>query len=72
MIAAVLDRIEGDQAVLLFGEEEKQIIFPKKYLPSQIVEGDYLNFEITIDQEATAKAKREAASLLEKLKEQNQ
>lgn len=71
MMSVVIDRFENDKAILLFEDEEKSVIFPKKYLPRDVDEGDYLRINIVADKEATNAARKEAKELLEKLKKQN-
>ena len=61
---AVIDRFEGEKAVLLVGEEERQVVFPAKELPEDLNEGDYLRMNIVYDMDATRSAREEAASLL--------
>ena len=65
MISAYLDRFEGNLAVLLLGEEEKKVNFPKSFLPEDAGEGDYLKIEISRDEEKTAEAEAEALRLLQ-------
>ena len=65
MISAYLDRFEGNLAVLLLGEEEKKVNFPKAFLPEEVGEGDYLRIEISRDEEKTAEAEAEALRLLQ-------
>ena len=64
---AVIDRFEGENAVLLVGEDEQQVIFPAKELPAGLNEGDYLRMNIVYDTDATQSAQEEAARLLESL-----
>lgn len=66
-VKAVIDRFEGNKAVLLLGEEETQAIWPRKNLPHDVEEGDLLQVMIEIDVEATASAKAEAESLLQQV-----
>ncbi|MBQ7516169.1 MAG: DUF3006 domain-containing protein [Schwartzia sp.] len=71
-IQAVIDRYEGDRAVLLLGEKESaSAVFPSAFLPPGTDEGDHLKITITRDRRATARAGREAASLLAALRERN-
>ena len=65
MISAYLDRFEGDLAVLLLGDEEKKVNFPRSFLPEGISEGKYLKLEIEPDAEADARAEQEALELLQ-------
>lgn len=64
MIAAYIDRFEGELAVLLLGDEERKVNFPKAFLPAEAGEGDYLKIDIVKDEEATARAEQEALELL--------
>ncbi|MDF2563981.1 MAG: hypothetical protein K0Q53_376 [Massilibacillus sp.] len=68
---AVIDRFEDKKAVLLVGEDEIPVIFPKKYLPAQIGEGDYVKIEIFYDEAETKKANAEAKALQQLAVEQN-
>ncbi|SFT53662.1 Protein of unknown function [Selenomonas sp. GACV-9] len=64
MISAYIDRIEGDLAVLLLGDDMKKVNFPVSYLPENVGEGDYLKLELSYDKEATEQAEQEALDLL--------
>jgi hypothetical protein len=66
-VKAVIDRFEGNKAVLLVGEEENQAVWLRKFLPSDVEEGDILQVNWQIDHEATAAAKAEAESLLQQV-----
>ena len=66
-ITAVVDRFEGDKAVLLLADETKQVAFPRVCLPSEVKEGDCLTVMIEIDEERTREARAEAESLLAEL-----
>jgi hypothetical protein len=60
---AVIDRFEGDKAVLLVGEEEDRLVVPRSSLPAGAKEGLWLQVDVaddrvlsaTIDQVETAK-----------------
>jgi len=72
LIKAVIDRFEGDKAVLLFEDsEEKQVLWPKDKLPKPVSEGDILAIEVKVDDEATRIARKEATKLLQRVLEQN-
>lgn len=71
IIKAVIDRFEGDKAVLLFDDTEDQVVWPKDELPDSAAEGDILAIQIAIDAEATALARKEAAALLQRVLKQN-
>jgi hypothetical protein len=66
-IKAVIDRFESDKAVLLIGEFETAVIWPKNSLPTTAKEGDYLIIQLSIDEKATGEAKNEADQLLKEL-----
>lgn len=72
LIKAVIDRFEGDKAVLLFEDnEEQQVLWPKDKLPKPVSEGDILAIEVKVDGEATQIARTEATKLLQRVLEQN-
>ncbi len=64
---AVIDRFEGESAVLLVGEDERQVLFPVRELPEGLNEGDYLRMNIMYDVDATRNAQEEAQRLLDAL-----
>ena len=65
---AVIDRFEGDNAVLLVGKDERQAVFPTAGLPEGLSEGDYIRMEISYDAKATKAAMEESTRLLDKLR----
>ncbi|MBP2625773.1 MAG: hypothetical protein H6Q68_484 [Firmicutes bacterium] len=71
-IQAVIDRFEGNKAVLLVGDDEEQVVWPRHILPIGAKEGDILCIDLQVDSEATAIAKTEAESLLKQILEKNQ
>ena len=71
-IQAVIDRFEGNKAVLLVGDDEVQVAWPRHLLPSEVEEGDILSMALQIDSEATAAARGEAESLLKQILAKNQ
>lgn len=56
MISAVIDRFEEDKVILLVGEDEQKVIFPKNLLSDTLKEGDYLSIDIKYDEVATKKS----------------
>lgn len=68
----VIDRIEEDKAVLLIGETETRSVWPRKYLPQGVTEGDHLEVSFRVDPEATRSAKQGVEDLLRQLLEENQ
>jgi hypothetical protein len=70
---AVIDRIEGNLAVLLMGEDESlKVNMPLALLPEGCGEGDVLGIAINKDEKATVEAKGSSKSLIEKLKRKGQ
>lgn len=65
---AIIDRFEGDYAVVLFGDEEVKVNIPKKLLPEGAREGSWLNVMFELDQEGSEKQKEKIGDLLNKLK----
>jgi len=73
MFRVTLDRIEGQNAVLLVREEEREkLIVPLSLLPAGIGEGDILDIEIRQDVLGTEQARERVASLLTSLKNKKQ
>lgn len=70
-LSCVIDRFEENFAVLLVGEEEVKVNFPKKLLPSSLEEGDWLKIDIAYDEKATEQARKEAEELLRELQAKN-
>ena len=70
---AVIDRVEGDLAVVLVGEKgEIKLNIPFSLLPEGCKEGEVLNISIERDPEATAQAKERVTGLMDKLKQKSQ
>ena len=67
-IGAVIDRFEGDNAVLLVGQDGRQAVFPAAGLPEGLSEGDYIRMEISYDAKATKAAMEESTRLLDALR----
>ena len=68
---AVIDRFEGDFAVVLVGDKEIKVDIPKALLPKKAKEGSWLKFNIELDPEGTEKQKEKMSKLLDKLKDKN-
>jgi hypothetical protein len=74
---AVLDRIVGQQAVLLVGKDEAERIIPASELPPDCKVGAWLllttdeagKLTIRVDTEATAQAAQRIADKMNKLKQ---
>ena len=70
---AVIDRFEGELAVLLLGDKgEFRLNFPLSLLPAGCKEGDILNISIERDPEATQQTKERVSGLMETLKKKGQ
>ena len=66
---AYIDRIEGETAVLLLGDEEKdRLNLPKRYLPEGAGEGQALVITIGVDAAGTEAARAETQSLIADLR----
>ena len=51
---AVIDRFEGDKAVLLVGEEQDRLIVLKSFLPKGVKAGDWLYVDVKDDRVLSA------------------
>ena len=70
MTTAVVDRIEGEMAVLLVGPSELRVDFPVSLLPP-IHEGAVLKLSIEVDEDEEQSRRQKAQSLLGKLLSKN-
>lgn len=68
---AVVDKFEGEYAVLLFGDDEIKVDFPKVLLPEGTREGSWLKVSFKLDQEGTMRQEEKITKLLDKLKKKN-
>ena len=66
---AVIDRFEGEFAVVLFGDEEIKVDIPRQLLPSNAREGSWLYVTFETDPGGTKKQKDKVEDLLNKLKD---
>lgn len=72
----VVDRFEGDLAVLLLQEGQEQLVVSRKSLPPETKEGDWLQVVIengtlvsaVLDAEETARANQRIAEKLDRLR----
>lgn len=71
MLSAVIDRFEEDKAVLLIGDEEIKVNFPRKLLDKKLKEGDYITLDIKYNAKTTKEAQEEVQNLLKSLKDKN-
>lgn len=73
---AVIDRFEGDKAVLMVGEERDELVVPRALLPGAVKEGDWLQLEAeddqvlaaALDNEATDRARESIEAKLRRLR----
>jgi len=67
-LKAVIDRFEGDYAIVLFGEDEIKVDIPKILLPEDAKEGSWLNINFELDIEGEMKQRERIKNKLERLK----
>ena len=75
-VKAVIDRFEGDKAVVLVGEEQDRLVVPRAELPNDAKEGDWLIADVEddrilsaeLDQDETVRAKERIAEKLARLR----
>ena len=65
---AVIDRFEGDYALVLFGEDEIKVDIPKMLLPEGAKEGSWLSINFELDVEGESKQRERIEKKLERLK----
>ena len=63
MYNPIIDRFEGDRAVIEYGA--KTFHLPRSLIPSTAKEGDVLRFEVRVDTDTTSRRKREMLRRLE-------
>lgn len=67
-VRALVDRIEGDKAVLLVGkDEEHTILLPKELLPTDAGEGSVLTLIIRYEVEETQDTTEQVRALINRL-----
>lgn len=70
-IMAVLDRFEGDMAILLVGPESRKVLWPREFLPEESREGQIFTVALAKDYLATELARREVEELLREIIAEN-
>ncbi len=68
---SIIDRFEGDYAILLVGEDEIQVDFPKELLPPGSKEGSWLNIDMELDPEGEQGQREKIKGMLDRLKEKS-
>ena len=79
-VQAVVDRFEGDKAVILVGEEEQELVVERGKLPAGTNEGDWLKADVQddvllaaeLDPEETARVEARIAEKLAALRRGDQ
>lgn len=70
-LSATIDRLEGEQVVLIFNNGQ-QLVIPKADLPPGVVEGQVIYFSLSLDQAQTDTQENLAKSILKEiLKKEN-
>ncbi len=64
---AVIDRFEGDQAVLQC-EDGSEIVIPAKLLPAEAAEGDMVHTDFTVERGAGKNLKSSITDIRQRLK----
>nr|WP_279233511.1 DUF3006 domain-containing protein [Desulfofundulus thermobenzoicus] len=68
-VKAIVERMGGEYAVVLLGQEQYKIILPLSYLPEEIRERDVLDIDININRKLTLqRLQRQSHRLKEKVK----
>ena len=70
-LKVVIDRFEGEIAVVLVGEESWQLSIPRKYLPEGAREGSHLVVSCEIAAAEKEEQEKRIKSLLDKLMKKN-
>ncbi len=65
---AVIDRFEGEYAVVLVGDKEIKLDIPREQLPEGAKEGSWLKISFELDFEGTKTQEEKIKALLDKLK----
>jgi hypothetical protein len=73
---AVIDRFEGDFAILILGKEDQRLNIPRKDLPKAAKEGSWLQLDIVngqpsnifLDEQETEAARQRIADKLARLR----
>jgi len=68
-LKAVIDRLEGDYGILLFGEDEIKVDIPKALLPEGAKEGSWLIINFELDVEGEMKQRERIENKLERLRQ---
>lgn len=67
-LRAVIDRFEGDVAVIFLGDEEYRLDVPRRFLPPGVREGDVLVLGWKMDRRETEARRDRVRNLIEELR----
>lgn len=67
-IRALLDRFEGECAILLLGDEGREALWPADLLPDGAREGTALWIDLGLDTGATAQKQDNVETIIDRLK----
>jgi len=66
-LTAVIDRLEGEMAVVMLAEQQLQLDVPDEFIPAAADEGTILRIQITADLQQTEAIRRRQKQRLERL-----
>ncbi len=66
-LKGVIDRLEGEYAVIVLADHEEQLLWPKEALPCGAREGVAVEVHLQLDEEETARRERRIQDLLDEL-----
>jgi hypothetical protein len=71
-LKAIIDRLEGDKAVLIMDADGQALIWPRSELPEGSSEGDCLVISVGKDIAGTEKRRAESQDIIDRLTGQKQ
>jgi len=66
-LKGVIDRLEGEYAVIVLADREEQLLWPKEALPCGAREGVAVKVVLRLDREETARRERRVQDFLDEL-----
>ena len=66
---AVIDRFEGDYAIVLFGDDEVRADIPRALLPADAKEGSWLNVSFELDPEGEKRHREKIDNLSKQMRD---
>ena len=67
ILRSIVDRIEGETAVLLIGDKHCRIVLPLDLLPMNMAEGSVLDISVEINLDAAKDARRRTKAIINRL-----